>query len=428
MKVMVVGFGGREHTLCWKLSQSSKIKRLYAAPGNAGTEAIAQNVEIEPAWAYIPSLGDFAASEGIDLTVVGPEAPLAEGIVDHFNQRGLRIFGPDKKAAQLESSKVFAKEFMTVQGIPTARYKVFDGYQAALGYLEEVEMPVVIKADGLAQGKGVFVCQEKEEAREALKKTLVERCFGQAGCRVIIEECLMGEEASFLAFTDGKTFISMASSQDHKRVYDGDRGPNTGGMGAYSPAPIVTQEIQDRIEEEILGPTIEGLSTRDCRFTGVIYLGLMITEDGPKLLEYNVRFGDPETQVILPRLKTDLLLVLEACLEGRLSEIDLEWDKRATICVVLASGGYPGDYEKGKEVWGLDKVAQSKDVIVFHAGTIQRDDQILTNGGRVLGITAYGHRLGEAAIRAYEAIEKINFEGCHFRKDIGYKALNRGVR
>lgn len=426
MKILVVGSGGREHTLCWKLSQSPKIKGLYCAPGNAGTVTIAQNIEIKIGQDnYLSLLGDFAVSEGIDLTVIGPEAPLAEGIVDYFNSRNLRIFGPKKTSAELEWSKVFAKEFMDRCHIPTARYRVFREHEEALNYLREVGVPIVVKADGLAQGKGVFVCQTMEEADVALKKILIDRCFDDAGNKVIIEECLEGEEASYLAFTDGTSLLPMASSQDHKRIYDGDKGPNTGGMGAYSPAPVITSKIQDEIEERILRPTIEGLLAEDRRFVGVIYLGLMITKDGPMVMEYNVRFGDPETQVVLPRLKSDLIPVLEACIDGRLYEIDLEWDKRTAVCVVLASGGYPGAYKKGKQIHGLDGVAAMEDVVTFHAGTIQRDGQILTDGGRVLGVTAFGEEIRDARDLAYQAVEKIGFEDVHFRRDIGERALNK---
>lgn len=425
MKVMVVGSGGREHTLCWRLKQSPEVERLYCAPGNAGTAAIARNIGLEIGKDYPGRLADLAASEGIDLTIVGPEAPLADGIVDYFNECGLKIFGPTRSAAQLESSKVFAKEFMARHHIPTARFEVFDGYSQAREYLRGVAMPVVVKADGLAQGKGVFVCQTQEEADLVLNRILVGRSLGMAGDRVIIEECLNGEEVTLLAFTDGEDYLAMASSQDHKRVYENDEGPNTGGMGAYSPAPVVTPELQSEIEERILGPTIRGLCKEDYRFVGVIYLGLMITEDGHKVLEYNVRFGDPEAQVVLPRLKTDLVSVIEACLEGRLHQVTLEWDRRVTICVVLAAGGYPGVYERDKVIKGLDEVARCEDVLVFHAGTRCCGDQVLTNGGRVLGVTAFGKDIKEAQDLVYQAVEKISFEGVHFRRDIGNKALLR---
>ncbi|MEW6621436.1 MAG: phosphoribosylamine--glycine ligase [bacterium] len=422
MKILVIGSGGREHTLCWKLKQSSQVDKIYCAPGNAGISQIATSVPIEIGSSdYFAKLANFVKKELIDLTVVGPEVPLSEGIIDYFKELELTPFGPIKKASLIEGSKVFAKEFMKRHNIPTAAFEIFSNSQEAIKYVQSKGVPIVIKADGLAAGKGVSICATVDEAIEVIKKTMEDKIFGAAGNKIVIEEFLHGEEASILAFTDGKTVIPMVSSQDHKAIFDGDKGPNTGGMGAYSPAPIITKEMMDEIQNKILTPTIQGLAKEERKYIGVLYSGLIITAGKPMVLEYNCRFGDPETQVVLPRLKTDLITIIKACLEGNLSEINIEWDNRATLCVVLASAGYPGAYKKGLEISGLDEV--EKDIMIFHAGTIQKDNKILTSGGRVLGITAYGNDIKQAKEKAYLACDKINFDGIYYRKDIGYRAL-----
>ncbi len=423
MKVLVVGGGGREHTIVWKLAQSSKVQKIYCAPGNAGTSELAENIEIKAE--DIPNLTDFAEGKKVDLTIVGPEAPLAEGIVDEFRKRNLRIFGPTKEAAELEASKVFAKRLMRKYEIPSGEGEIFNSSDKALRYVDKVGSPIVIKADGLAAGKGVTVCKTVEEAKEAINFTMVEKRFGDAGNRVIVEECLIGEEASYIAFTDGETVVPMVTSQDHKPVYDGDKGPNTGGMGAYSPAPVVTEEIDKQIVNEILVPTVKGMAKEGRKYKGGLYCGLMVTEDGPKVLEFNVRFGDPENQVILPRLKSDLVEIVDACIDENLSEINLDWSNEACVCVVVASGGYPGSYEKGKEIKGLDEISKMDGVVAFHAGTAKKNGKIVTNGGRVLGITALGSTIKGAIDRTYQAVGKIQFEGMHCRRDIGAKALVR---
>lgn len=423
MKILVVGSGGREHALVWKIAQSQKVKKIYAAPGNAGIGELAECVDIKAE--DIEGLTRFAKDNKIDLTVVGPEAPLVAGIVDIFQKEGLKIFGPTKETAQLEGSKVFAKEFMSRHKIPTAEFKIFNDSSQAKDYVRKKEAPMVVKANGLAQGKGVIICKTTEEALETIELIMEKRAFGKSGDRVIVEECLEGEEASILVITDGENLIPLESSQDHKRIYDGDRGANTGGMGAYSPAPVITQEILKEIENEIFKPTIRGMLQEGRKFKGVLYAGLMITEDGPKVLEFNVRYGDPEIQAILPRLKSDLVETMVLSIEERLNEIKLDWDRRPCVCVVIASGGYPGDYEKGMEILGLDEAKGRKDVIVFHAGTRRENSKIVTSGGRVLGVTALGEDIKEAIDRAYQAMKKIHFEKMHFRKDIGYRALER---
>ncbi len=419
MKVLVIGSGGREHALCWKLAQSRKLEELYCAPGNAGIAQIARCLPI--AADNIHDLKEAAKIEEIDLTVVGPEAPLVGGIVDAFQEEGLRIFGPVKAAAQLEGSKAFAKRFMRSQGIPTAAFGVYDDYNEALFALGNYTYPLVIKASGLAAGKGVIICANSSEAENALRQIMADNRFGEAGSTVVIEEYLRGEEASILAITDGETYFCLTPSQDHKRLLDGDQGPNTGGMGAYAPAPVITPELQERIEREILRPTLHGLESRGIRYTGCLYLGLMITEQGPKVLEYNVRFGDPETQAVLPLLKSDLLEIFHAALEGELYDQKIEFHPGAAACVVLASRGYPGSYEKGKVITGLDKVPD--DVVVFHAGTAEKNGEIVTSGGRVLGVTARGNDLKNALDSAYKGADTIQFEGKYFRRDIGKKAL-----
>jgi len=423
MKVLVVGGGGREHTLVWKLKQSSHVDKIYCAPGNGG---IAQDAECVPLAAEdLRGLADFAQEQKIDLTVVGPEAPLTAGIVDLFKSRGLKIFGPEAKAACLEGSKVFAKEKMTRYGVPTANYRIFYDSAAALEFVREINGPCVVKADGLAAGKGVIVAKDRAEAEQAVHLIMEERAFGDAGKAVVVEQRLEGEEVSVLAFTDGKTIKTLAASQDHKRVFDGDQGPNTGGMGAYSPPPVYTSELHEKTVKDILEPVIYGLADDGIKYKGVIYAGLMITSEGPYVLEFNCRFGDPETQVVVPRLKSDLVEVMNAVIEERLAEVELEWDPRAAVCVVAASGGYPGAYEKGKVITGLDELPP--DVLVFHAGTALSDGKLVTSGGRVLGITGFGATIEDAVKRAYSGMEKIHFEGIHYRRDIAHRALKRGL-
>jgi len=423
MRVLVIGSGGREHTLVWKLRQSPRVQEVYCAPGNAGIAQIAHCVEI-PA-DKIDKLVEFAREQEIELTVVGPEAPLAAGIVDAFQAAGLPIFGPNKAAAQLEASKVFAKEIMQKYKIPTAHSRTFTDAKEALAYLEEKGAPIVVKADGLAAGKGVVVAQTIAEAQEAIEQIMVQQVFGQAGARVVIEEFLTGEEVSVLAFTDGETVIPMVSSQDHKAAYDHDQGPNTGGMGAYSPAPVLTPALLKQVEKEILKPTIEGLRAEGIVFQGVLYAGLMITEAGPKVLEYNVRFGDPECQVVLPRLQSDLVGIMLSVVNRKLHEQKIEWYDNHTACVVMASGGYPGDYRTGIEIDGLKEAGALQDTYVFHAGTALQEEKFVTAGGRVLGVTAWANTLEAALEKAYTAVKLIQFTGAHYRTDIGQKALNR---
>ncbi len=421
MKVLVVGGGGREHALVWKIAQSPRVKEIFCAPGNAGIARQARCVNIGTE--DITSLLEFARREGVDLTVVGPEAPLCAGIADAFEGAGLRVFGPSRAAAELEGSKVFAKEIMKKYGIPTARFAVFDDPAAARSYIKEIGAPCVVKADGLAAGKGVIVAASEEEALAAVDTIMVERAFGRAGERVVIEECLEGEEVSVLAFTDGQTVVPMVSSQDHKRVYDGDRGPNTGGMGAYAPAPVYTPEIHRRTLEEILVPAVRAMREEGRPYRGVLYAGLMVTSEGPKVLEFNVRFGDPEAQPVLALLESDLVEIMEAVLEERLAGVEIRWRDGAAVCVVLASGGYPGSYEKGKVISGLDEVPP--DVLVFHAGTAEAAGRVVTAGGRVLGVTAAAGDIASAVRAAYSVVEKINFEGMHYRRDIAGRALAR---
>jgi len=423
MKVLVVGSGGREHALAWKISQSSLVDKVYCAPGNPGMAECGECVDI--AADDLRSLRHFARDNRIDLTVVGPEDPLAAGIVDDFEEAGLTIFGPRRRAALLEASKVFCKQILRKHGVPTAEFRIFDDPRRARAYIETTGAPIVVKADGLAKGKGAIVCQTVEEAMKAVNRIMEEKEFGDAGNKVVVEECLTGEEASILAFTDGKTIAPLESSQDHKPVYDGDKGPNTGGMGAYSPAPIVDPDTQRTIEREILVPTVHAMNKEGRKYKGILYAGLMITSMGPKVLEFNVRFGDPETQPIVVRMKTDIVPLLMATIEEKLDEMSLEWDERPSVCVVMASGGYPEKYEKGKEITGLDEVKKMPDVHVFHAGTAVKDGKLVTNGGRVLGVTALGNNIEEARQRAYEAVSKIHFEGAHYRTDIGAKAIGR---
>ena len=423
MKVAVIGKGGREHTLAWKLSQSSSVEKVYCIPGNAGTTSIAENVVLEDD--SLQAMADFVKEKDIGLTVVGPEDPLVNGIVDLFQKQGLNIFGPSKKAAILEGSKIFTRELLQKHGIPSAEFASFSKAEKALEYLHEKGAPIVIKADGLAAGKGAIVCDTVEEAESAIKKIMVEKEFGEAGQRVIMEEKLVGEEASYLVFTDGETIKPMASSQDHKPIYDGDRGSNTGGMGAYSPAPVVTDEIEKQVLEEIMQPTVDAMKKEGRTYQGVLYGGLMITEAGPRVVEFNCRFGDPEAQPLLMRLESDLASILQSCIDGTLQEQEIKWSEKAACCVVMASGGYPLKYEKGKEIMGLEQASQLQDTMVFHAGTKLDGRKVLTNGGRVLGVTALGNSIEESIGNAYKAVEKISFEKAYYRKDIGQKALKR---
>jgi phosphoribosylamine---glycine ligase len=426
MKVLVVGSGGREHALCWKTAQSKKVGKLYCAPGNGGIADIAECIDI--ASDDINSLLRFAKDNSIDMTVVGPEAPLTAGIVDVFAENGLKIFGPDKKSAQLEASKIFAKEAMQRFGINTADFRIFDNPDSAKAYANAQTLPLVIKADGLCAGKGVVVAKTKEEAISAIDAMMVEKLFGSAGEKIIIEECLAGEEASVILVSDGTDYTMFPASQDHKRVFDDDKGPNTGGMGAYSPAPVVTDELLGRIEQDIARPVLDGLRKEGSPYKGVLYIGIMIVKGAPYALEFNVRFGDPETQAILPRVKTDLVDIMESSIDGGINNIELVYDKRPCVCVVLASRGYPGDYKKGLTINGLDKASSMDDIFIFHAGSkgTQSDTQtaqIATNGGRVLGITAIADDIKTAIDKAYDAVRRVSFEGMHYRKDIGRRAI-----
>ena len=421
MKILIVGSGGREHVLAWKIKQSPLVEKIYCAPGNGGISDIADCVDISVE--DIEGLADFAKKNRIDLTVVGPEIPLVEGIVDAFEAKKLKIFGPNKQAANLEGSKVFAKGFMHKYNIPTAVYKGFNSPEDARKFLEEAQYPLVVKANGLAAGKGVMICKDKKESEKAIEDIMSSRIFKEAGDQIVIEEYLEGEEVSILAMCDGTHYLVLDTSQDHKRIFDDDLGPNTGGMGAYSPAPVVDENLRKQIEARIIEPTIRGMKREGIPFKGVLYAGLMITKDGPKVLEYNVRFGDPEAQVVIPRLKNDLVPVLLACVEERIDEFELHWDKRTAICVVMSSGGYPGEYKTGKEIKGLEEFNESEQTVVFHAGTKREGNKVLTSGGRVLGVCSFGNTIHEAIDTVYNDIEKISFERCFFRRDIGTKAF-----
>ncbi|RPF47079.1 phosphoribosylamine--glycine ligase [Thermodesulfitimonas autotrophica] len=421
MKVLVVGGGGREHALVWKISQSPRVERIFCAPGNAGIAQHAACVGIKAE--DVAGLLDFARREGIDLTVVGPEAPLSAGIVDAFEAAGLRIFGPRQAAARLEASKVFAKELMLKYGVPTAEAAIFDAPADAIRYVRARGGPCVVKAEGLAAGKGVVVADDPAAAEAAIRHIMEEKAFGAAGERVLVEERLAGEEASVLAFTDGETVLPLLPAQDHKPVFDGDKGPNTGGMGAYAPAPAVTPALLKQIETEILLPVVRGLRAEGIVYKGVLYAGLMLTTAGPRVLEFNVRFGDPEAQPLLYLLRSDLVAVMEAVLAGKLGEVKLDWHPGAAVCVVLAAAGYPGSYRKGDVIEGLEDVPP--DAMVFHAGTAVVDGKLVTAGGRVLGVTARGPDVRAAIARAYAAVAKIKFAGMHYRRDIGQKALAR---
>ncbi|MGI6587379.1 MAG: phosphoribosylamine--glycine ligase [Peptococcia bacterium] len=433
LKILVVGSGGREHTLVWKLAQSKQVEKIYCAPGNVGMIPLAELVSLKVE--DIAGIVRFCQKEQIDLVVVGPELPLTLGLVDALEEVGIKAFGPNKKAAELEGSKVFAKGLMTRYGIPTARYGVFREVQSAQDFAREINGPWVVKADGLAAGKGVLICSTLEETDKAIEKILVKKAFGVAGEKVIIEEFLEGEELSLMAFCDGQTVVPMVSAQDHKRVFAGDRGPNTGGMGAYSPAPVATSELCQVVMEQVLQPTVKAMAEEGRTFKGVLYAGLMITKQGPRVLEYNVRFGDPETQVILPRLKSDLVEILLAVCTGELekwakksgvlSAINSKqmWREEACVTVVMASSGYPGAYQTGFEIKGLAEVPE--EVLVFHSGTARQAGEIVTAGGRVLAVTALGENLRQAVDTAYRGVEKINFAGAHYREDIAYRAFRR---
>lgn len=419
MKVLVVGSGGREHAICWKLLQSSKVDKLYCAPGNAGIGELAELVPIGAM--EFDKLVDFAKSEGIDFTVVGMDDPLVGGIVDRFEAEGLKVFGPKANAAIIEGSKAFSKELMKKYNIPTAGYETFDDYDKAVEYVRNGDFPVVLKADGLALGKGVLICNTLDEALDGLNTIMVDKKFGESGNKVVIEEFLTGQEMSVLSFCDGKTIVPMVSAQDHKRALDGDKGLNTGGMGTFSPSRVYTEELADECMETIFKPTVDALNKEGRTFKGIIFFGLMLTPKGMKVIEYNARFGDPETQVVLPRLKSDLMEIFEACVDGMLDKVNVEWEDNGTACVVLASGGYPEKYVKGYEITGLEDVKKADNIVVFHAGTALKDGKFVTNGGRVLGITGIGKNLDEAIKIAYEGVKLVDFKDKHFRTDIGIK-------
>ena len=418
MRVLILGSGGREHALAWKIAQSPRVKKIYCAPGNAGTASVAENIDISPD--NIQALLNFALIKGIGLTVVGPEQPLVKGIADSFEESGLRVFGPSQRAAEIEGNKVFCKDLMKKYGIPTARYESFNSLEQVKLFTKEDE-PVVVKASGLASGKGVILCRNGKEARSAIQSIMQEKVFGNAGDQVVIEEFLTGQEVSLLAFTDGKTVLPLDSAQDHKAAFDDDKGPNTGGMGAYSPAPIFTDELKKKVIDEIMIPTVRAMAKEGRYYRGILYAGLMLTDSGPKVLEFNARFGDPETQPIMMRIQNDIVPIFEACIDGTLATQNLEWKKEPSVCVVMASKGYPGFYEKGREITGLNS-GENKQTVVFHAGTKLDNEKVLTNGGRVLGVTALGSDINEAIKNAYNEVDKIKWDGIHYRKDIGSKA------
>jgi phosphoribosylamine---glycine ligase len=423
MKVLVIGNGGREHALVWKIAQSPLVTKVYCAPGNPGISELAENVPLKVD--DLAGLLAFAEKEQIGLTVVGPEIPLSLGIVDLFEDNGLTIFGARQNAAIIEASKAFSKDLMKKYSVPTAAYEVFSEIAPAIAFLDSLGLPVVVKADGLAAGKGVIIAQTREEAIETVTDMLSGNAFGNAGSRVVIEEFLRGEEASFLAFTDGKNIIPLASAQDHKAIFDGDKGPNTGGMGAYSPAPVVTPAIHEKVMQEVMRRTVDGMAAEGRPYKGVLYAGLMIDGGEIKTLEFNARFGDPECQPLLMRMKSDIVPVLLATARGDISSINLEWHDKASVCVVMAAGGYPGDYRKGDVITGLEKAAAIEDLFVFHAGTASKDNTYVTNGGRVLGVTALGETVRDAMARAYEGVAAISWPGVQYRSDIGNKALGR---
>ena len=423
MDVLLIGGGGREHAIAWKLRQSKQLGRLYIAPGNAGTAQCGENVEIKDN--DVPALVDFAKQKRVGLVIVGPEEPLAKGAVDAMEAAQIKAFGPNAAAAQLEADKAFSKQLMRAGAISTAEGRVFDRFSDAKAYIASRDEPVVIKAAGLAKGKGVIVCDDPAQGILTAERIMVDRIFGAAGAKIVVEDKLLGEEASILAFVDGHSIYVMESAQDHKPIGDGDTGANTGGMGAYSPAPVITEDMMTRITREILVPTVDAMNRNGTPFKGVLYAGLMITSGGPRVLEFNVRFGDPETQPILMRLQSDLLEVFLAVCDGGLEDVFLKWDPRPAVCVVMASGGYPDDYEKGKVITGLKEAEELGDVVVFHAGTEQRNGDVVTNGGRVLGVTALGTNVAAAKARAYEAVGRIQFEGAYYRRDIADKAIQQ---
>lgn len=421
MKVLLVGGGGREHALAWKICQSEKVDKLYCAPGNAGIMELAECVDIGVM--EFDKLVDFAKKNSIDLTIVAPDDPLAAGAIDAFEAAGLRAFGPRKNAAILEGSKAFSKDLMKKYNIPTAGYETFDTPEAALEYIEKAECPIVLKADGLALGKGVLICNTKEEAKEGVKSLMLDKQFGSAGNRIVIEEFMTGREVSVLSFVDGNTIRIMTSAQDHKRAQDGDKGLNTGGMGTFSPSPFYTKEVDEFCKKNIYQKTVDAMKSEGREFKGIIFFGLMLTKDGPKVLEYNARFGDPEAQVVLPRMKNDIIDVIDACIDGTLDTVELEFEDNAAVCVVLASNGYPLHYQKGFEIKGLDKFKSKDGYYVFHAGSKIQDGKVVTNGGRVLGVTAKGKTLVDARKNAYEATKWIEFDNKYMRNDIG-KAID----
>jgi phosphoribosylamine--glycine ligase len=423
MDVLLIGNGGREHAIAWKLAQSKNLGKLYIAPGNPGTAQCGKNIPIGAG--EIDKLVNFAKQNNIALAVVGPEDPLAAGAVDAFGAAGIKAFGPSGGAAQLEADKAFAKQLMRSSAVSSAEGQVFERFADAKAYIASRDAPVVVKAAGLAKGKGVFVCDDPADGIVAAEKIMCDKIFGSAGDKVVVEDKLLGEEASILAFVDGRNIYVMESSQDHKAIGDGDTGPNTGGMGAYSPAPVVTDAMMDKITREILVPVVDGMNRNGTPYKGVLYAGVMVTAGGPRVLEFNVRFGDPETQPILMRLKSDLLEVMLAVCDGRLDEVTLQWDPRPAVCVVIAAGGYPGEYEKGKIITGIEQAEKLEDVVVFHAGTAAKNASIVTNGGRVLGVTAMGQTIAGAKARAYEAVDKIKFDGAYCRRDIADKAIKR---
>ncbi|HOX28231.1 MAG TPA: phosphoribosylamine--glycine ligase [bacterium] len=425
MRVLVVGGGGREHTICWKLSKSASVEKIYCAPGNPGIRKLAEIVDVPVT--DIVKLRDFAIEKSIDLTIAGPELPLTLGINDCFSEKGMKVFGPSKAAAQLEGSKVFAKEFMKEMNIPSAEFETFEKLDEAINYTEKTRYPLVIKADGLAAGKGVLVTSSKLEAQDFLKSVMSDKVFGDSGSRVIIEDCLIGEETSIIAISDGDDILVLTPSQDHKRAYDNDEGPNTGGMGAYSPVSIVKRNIVDEIRKKALVPVVEGMKKRGHPFVGVIYAGMMLTADGPYVLEYNVRFGDPETQVVLPLIEGDFGEICMSAVNGSVSSAKIKPAEKSALCVVMASGGYPGSFEKGKIIEGIDEAEEIDNVIVFHAGTGLKNGKLVNSGGRVLGVTAVDVNLSMAHDKAYKAVEKIKWDGVHFRKDIGKRDLERKI-
>ncbi len=423
MKVLIVGGGGREHALAWKAAQSPQVTKVFCAPGNAGIAADAECVPIKAD--DIDGLKEFAQKNAIDLTIVGPELPLTLGITDVFEDAGLKVFGPSKEAAQLEGSKIFAKNIMQEAGIPTAAFKAFTNAGEAKAYIQSLGKPVVVKADGLAAGKGVFPCRTVDDALDAVERIMVKNEFGEAGSSIVVEDFLEGEEASFICFTDGTTVVPLPSSQDHKPIFDDDKGPNTGGMGAYSPAPVITPELHDTVMKTVMQPLIDTLARKNIKYKGIVYAGLMIKDGVPNILEFNVRFGDPETQPILYRLQSDMIELIAAAVDERLSDSTVSCDPQPTVCVVMAAGGYPGSYEKGLEISGLEDANTVPDAFVFHAGTANDNGKIVTSGGRVLGVTARGATIAQAIDNSYKAVSKINWPGAQFRKDIGKKALNR---